>query len=190
MSAASVPHTGATALLKQHIYFTAYTRSCTEISQITDQWLALDDWITPVSEQSTHCKHPWLMRITHICTCAFELQKLSCMFEYTEFSKGLLFIKIKLDTKCCLFIRPQISDRQRSDEELRDHLLQRRLLPDVRFHPGGDHAAALHLPVSGGAGYHEECPRPAGPGLTQLRGAQGGDPLLRQGRYERRKVDK
>lgn len=79
-------------------------------------------------------------------------------------------------------LRSQVCDRQRADEELRHHLLQRGLLPDVRLHQGRDHAAAVHLPVPGGARHHEERPGPAGAGPARLGGAQGGDPVLRQGR--------
>lgn len=75
---------------------------------------------------------------------------------------------IQLNQNVFLLIRPQVSDRQRPNQELRDHLLQRRLLPDVWLHPGGDHAAALHVPVSGGTRDHEECSGPAGPGPAGL----------------------
>lgn len=76
-------------------------------------------------------------------------------------------------------LRSQVPDRQRSDEELWHHLLQRGLLPDVWLQQGGDHAAALHLSIPGGARHHEDRLGPTDTGPVGLRGAQGGDPLLR-----------
>lgn len=79
--------------------------------------------------------------------------------------------------------RSQVSDCQCSDEELWDHLLQWRFLPDVRLHPGRDHAAALYLPVLGWSWHHEERPGPVSAGPAWVRGAQSGHPLLLQGRW-------